>query len=57
MCCKLISCKKCLKKTPTKRYFLPLIGIVALLAFEEIHDLIYYPIIIAFIAMMYSIFL
>ena len=48
MSCKLRSCNKCLKKTPTKRYFLPFIGVVALLAFEEIHDLIYYPIIIGF---------
>lgn len=48
MCCKLVSCRKCLKDTPTKRFFLPLIGVTALLAFEEIHDLIYYPIIIGF---------
>lgn len=48
MSCKLVACKKFIKKTPIKRYFLPLIGIVSLLAFEEINDYIYYPIIIGF---------
>jgi hypothetical protein len=48
MCCDLVLCKKCIKKTPVKRYFLPLIGVTALLAYEEIHDFIYYPIIIGF---------
>jgi len=48
MCCDSVSCKKCIKNTPVKRYFLPLIGVLALLAFEEINELVYYPIIIGF---------
>jgi len=49
MCCKKEeTCKQCCKKIPIKRYFLPLLGVLALLPFREIQDLIYYPIIIGF---------
>ena len=47
MCCKQKkSCKKSCKEIHIKRYFLPLLGILALLPFEEIQDFVYYPIII-----------
>jgi hypothetical protein len=52
MCCckndKCIKCQKNCKKIKIKRYFLPFIGTVALLPFEEVHNLIYFPIIVAF---------
>ena len=49
MCCKKNNCcMKNLKKIKVKRYFLPLLGMLALLPFEEIQDLIYYPIIVGF---------
>jgi hypothetical protein len=48
MCCCTFSCKKCVKNTPIKRYFLPFIGVLAVLAYEEINELVYYPIVIGF---------
>ena len=36
--------KECCKKIPIKRYFLPLVGCVALTAYEEIRTDIYFPI-------------
>tara|TARA_B100000795_G_C22806835_1_gene445634 strand:+ start:11037 stop:11603 length:567 start_codon:yes stop_codon:yes gene_type:complete len=43
-------CVAC-KKIKIKRYFLPFIGIVGILAFEDIHTLIYTPLIIIFAAL------
>ncbi len=48
MCYKENKCYCECKKIPVKRYFLPLMGVLALLPFEEIQDLVYYPIIIGF---------
>ena len=48
MCCKKNKCCCEYKNIPLKRYFLPLMGILALLPFKEIQDLVYYPIIIGF---------
>jgi len=45
MCCSKICKKKC-KKIPIKRYFLPAIGILAIIPFEEVRTLIYLPIIV-----------
>lgn len=41
-------CKKKCKKIKIKRYFLPLTGVVALLPFEDVHNLIYFPLIVSF---------
>jgi hypothetical protein len=49
MCCKKNkSCKEQCRKIQIKRYFLPFLGVLALLPFDEIQDLVYYPIIIGF---------
>lgn len=40
------NCKKCCKKIPIKRYFLPLLGILAIIPIEEVRTLIYLPIIV-----------
>ena len=48
-CCKNCcskDCKKKCKKIQIKRYFLPFIGILAILPFEEVRTLIYLPIVI-----------
>ena len=45
MCCSK-NCKKNCKKIPIKRYFLPVIGILAIIPFEEVRTLIYLPIIV-----------
>jgi hypothetical protein len=42
------NCKKYCKEIPIKRYFLPLMGILALTPIEEVRTLIYLPIIIFF---------
>lgn len=42
------NCKKSCKKTPIKRYFLPLMGILALTPIKEVRTLIYLPIVIFF---------
>jgi hypothetical protein len=42
------NCKKSCKEIPIKRYFLPLMGILALTPIEEVRTLIYLPIIIFF---------
>jgi hypothetical protein len=47
MCCNKICIKNC-KKIQIKRFFLPLIGILAITPFEEVRTLIYLPIIIIF---------
>jgi hypothetical protein len=39
-------CKKCCRKIPIKRYFLPLMGILAIIPIEEVRTLIYLPIIV-----------
>jgi len=44
-CCRK-DCKKRCKKIPIKRYFLPLMGILAIIPFEEFRTLIYLPIIV-----------
>jgi hypothetical protein len=48
MCCKDYKkrCKKRCKKIPIKRYFLPLMGILAIIPIEEVRTLIYLPIIV-----------
>jgi len=43
-----IKCKNDCKKIKIKRYFLPFIGVVALLPFEEFHNFIYFPLIVSF---------
>jgi len=51
MCCKNYcdsKCKQKCKQIKIKRYFLPLIGIVALLPFEQFQNFIYFPLIISF---------
>ena len=46
-CCNKKCCsKKCCREIPIKRYFLPLIGILALIPIEEVRTLIYLPIIV-----------
>jgi hypothetical protein len=46
MCCKKKHCNNC-KKIKIKRYFLPGIGIVAMLPFEQFQDFIYFPLIVS----------
>jgi hypothetical protein len=48
MCCQDCKkrCKKRCKKIPIKRYFLPLMGILAIVPIEEVRTLIYLPIIV-----------
>lgn len=38
--------KKCCRKIPIKRYFLPLMGILAIIPIEEVRTLVYLPIIV-----------
>ena len=38
--------KKCCKKIPIKRYFLPLTGVFALTGYEELRDFTYLPIVV-----------
>jgi len=45
-----IKCKNDCKKIKIKRYFLPFIGVVALLPFEEFHNFIYFPLIVGFVS-------
>ena len=46
-------CKQCIKKIKIKRYFLPGIGILALLPFEEFQNLIYFPLIVSFASLIF----
>jgi hypothetical protein len=47
-CCTDCECsKEYCKSIPIKRYFLPIIGIVSLVAFEEFRDFIYFPLIVS----------
>jgi hypothetical protein len=39
--------KKCCKRIPIKRYFLPLFCVISLIIFEEFRDFIYFPIILS----------
>jgi len=50
-CCD--KCKINCKKIKIKRYFLPGIGILALLGYEEVHNLIFIPLIVGFAALIF----
>jgi hypothetical protein len=49
-CCLDCNCecsKECCSKIPIKRYFLPLIGVISMSAFEEFRDFVYFPFIVS----------
>ena len=50
MCCKEKYIEKC-KKIKIKRYFLPCLGLVALLQYKDVQNIIYFPIIISFVSL------
>lgn len=45
-CIKIECSRKCCKNIPVKRYFLPLVGILVLLWFEEVRHFIYLPLVV-----------
>ena len=49
-CCSECKCecsRECCSKIPIKRYFLPFIGVLSLVIFEQFRDFIYFPLIVS----------
>ena len=45
--CKCECSRECCSKIPIKRYFLPFIGVLSLVIFEQFRDFIYFPLIVS----------
>ncbi len=46
-CCERTRCtNKCIRSIPIKRYFLPIVAILGLTAYEELHDFVYLPLVV-----------